>query len=247
MENRYLEILNKSSFHELSIEEKQIISELCTSEDEFEDVKHLYMGLESLKNESFQMNSHAVKSQLDSEFKEVHGAEGGFKILSFLFPSISPFYAKPGLQIAFLLVFVVSLYFSIQYISIDKNQGVLHSQNTTAEKSIKGEEESVVKPLEKEISSEKNKDMKMDGTTLSSNNNGSFKSNETTADIMNLELEEAGGWILDDNVLSMAASPSPMEMTPSAKSALRMDNEAPFVIEPIGAHIELIEDLFVTF
>ena len=41
MEDRLLEIFKKTSYHQLSNEEKVFISELCTSEEDFENVKHL--------------------------------------------------------------------------------------------------------------------------------------------------------------------------------------------------------------
>ena len=41
MEDRYIELLNKSSYHELTPDEKDRIMELCSNEEEFENVKNL--------------------------------------------------------------------------------------------------------------------------------------------------------------------------------------------------------------
>ena len=120
MENRYVEILKKSSFDELTSDEKEIIGELCSNQEEFDDAKHLMKSMESLEKESFRMESSRVKDRLDSEFKEVYGTEGGFRFLHFLCPPVTPFYTKPGLQLAFLLIFVFTVYYSIDFYLLPK-------------------------------------------------------------------------------------------------------------------------------
>ena len=248
MEDRYIEIFEKSSYHELNSEEKKFISELCSNEEEFENVKHLYGGMESLQDESFQLNSESLKRQLDTEFKEVHSVDGGYRILKFLFPPITPFYFKPGLQIAFLLVFVVTLYFSIQSISIDKNPKVLYSQNTDTKTSKEMDEKRDSKQDEEPINdSEIEKPEELDGVLFESESNGkgSFSSEVIESDFMTKDLEDDfGNLSLSSNAIPIVSS----ERASMSATLARSDkDEEIFVIEPIGDNLELLEDLFVTF
>ena len=141
MEDRYIEILNKSSYHELTPDEKDSITELCSNEEEFENVKNLYREMESLGSEHYSMDSDSVKSLLDSEFKEIHGSDRGFRILKFLFPPLVPVYSKPGIQLAFLLVCIVSIYLSFQKVSIEPTEKVRYAQNNEQNSKDKNDEE----------------------------------------------------------------------------------------------------------
>ena len=248
MEDRYIEIFEKSSFHELNSEEKKFISELCSNEVEFDNVKHLYGGMESLQNESFQLNSESLKRQLDKEFKEVHTVDGGYRILKFLFPPITPFYFKPGLQIAFLLVFVVTLYFSIQSISIDKNPKVLYSQNTDTKTPKEMDDKRDSKQDKEAINDSKlEKPEELDGVLFESESNGkgSFSAEVIEPDFIPEEIED------DFGNLSLSSNATPMVVSErtsiSSAFAISDIDEETFVIEPIGDNLELLEDLFVTF
>jgi len=246
MEDRLLEIFKKSSYHQLSSEEKAFISELCTNEEDFENVKHLYSGMESLADESFKMNSDAVKNQLDAEFKEVHSADSGFRILKFLFPPITPIYAKPGMQIAFLLLFIVTIYVAINRMPINDEKAVLYSQNTEQEDVNRTEE----KAETREDKTEQNDDKLMDENTLTPNRsipeeNFTESPEFISNDLMLAEVDES-----IEDVLLMDEMVLP-EMAPTAMAVADMESENEsdelFIIEPIGDNLELLDDLFVTF
>ena len=254
MEEKYIQIFSKSSFQELTNDEKRFISELCSNEEEFENVKHLYSGMERLSNEPFRLNSDSVKSQLDQEFKEIHANEGGFRLFSFLFPPIKPLYAKPGLQIAFLLVFVFTLYYSLNNMTIDNETKQLYSQNQVEEN------EGPEKP--KEVSENK-AEIEMETTSdelvVESNSSPVLVENdrrELPAEIMSSDLMVAEmsedveeDSFFDEGILLESSSvPSP---TATAMAISGLDRaggiEDKFIIEPIGEDLELLEDLFVTF
>lgn len=246
MEDRLLEIFKKSSYHQLSSEEKAFISELCTSEEDFENVKHLYLGMESLADESFKMNSDAVKNQLDAEFKEVHSADSGFRILKFLFPPITPIYAKPGMQIAFLLLFIVTIYLAINRMPINNEKAILYSQNTEQEDVNRTE----AKGETSEDRTEKNDDKLMDENTLAPNRsipeeNLTESPEFISNDLMLAEVDES-----IEDVLLMDEMVLP-EMVTTAMALADMESEIEgnelFIIEPIGDNLELLDDLFVTF
>lgn len=246
MEERLLEIFKKSSYHQLSSEEKEFISELCANEEDFENVKHLYSGMESLADESFQMNSDTVKNQLDAEFKEVHSADSGFRILKFLFPPIAPIYAKPGMQIAFLLLFIVTIYVAINRMPINDEKAVLYSQNTEQEDVKRSEE----KAEARENKTEQNDDKLTEANTLipelSIPEDLTESAEIISNDFMIAEVDES-----IEDVLLMDEMVSP-EMAPTTAMAIagvegEIDNDELFFIEPIGDNLELLDDLFVTF
>lgn len=246
MEDRLLEIFKKSSYHQLSSEEKEFISELCANEEDFENVKHLYSGMESLADESFQMNSDTVKNQLDAEFKEVHSADSGFRILKFLFPPIAPIYAKPGMQIAFLLLFIVTIYVAINRMPINDEKAVLYSQNTEQEDLKRSEE----KAETRENKTEQNDDKLTEANTLipelSIPEDLTESAEIISNDFMIAEVDES-----IEDVLLMDEMVSP-EMAPTTAMAIagvegEIDNDELFFIEPIGDNLELLDDLFVTF
>ena len=246
MEDRLLEIFKKSSYHQLSSEEKAFISELCTNEEDFENVKHLYSGMESLADESFKMNSDAVKDQLDAEFKEVHSADSGFRILKFLFPPITPIYAKPGMQIAFLLLFIVTIYVAINRMPINNEKAVLYSQNTEQEDENRTEE----KAETMEDKTVQNDDNLMDENTLAPNRsipeeNLTESPEFISNDLMLAEVDESiEDVLLMDKIVSSEMAPAAMAIS-GVESEI--ENDDLFIIEPIGDNLELLDDLFVTF
>lgn len=252
MEEKYIQIFSKSSFQELTNDEKSFISELCSNEEEFENVKHLYLGMETLSDETFRLNSDSVKRQLDQEFKEIHANEGGFRLFSFLFPPIKPLYAKPGLQIAFLLFFVFTLYYSLNNMSIDNKPKQLYSQNKidknegleklkeTSENNAETETETTADELVTESNT---------GPVLIENGRRELPTEIMSSDLMAAEIIED---VEEDDFLdegTLFASPSMPSPTAMAISGLDMEDaiDDKFIIEPIGEDLELLEDLFVTF
>lgn len=252
MEEQYIQIFSKSSFQELTNDEKSFISELCSNEEEFENVKHLYLGMETLSNEPFRLNSDSVKRQLDQEFKEIHATEGGFRLFSFLFPPIKPLYAKPGLQIAFLLVFVFTLYYSLNNMSIDNKPKQLYSQNQVEE----NEDQEKLKEV-----SENKSEIEMETTSdelvtesnaspvLVENGRREIPTEIMSSDLMAAEIIED---VEEDSFLdeeTFFASPSVTSPTAMAISGLDRAGgiDEKFIIQPIGEDLELLEDLFVTF
>jgi len=255
MENRYIEILKKSSFDELTPDEKEIIGELCSNQEEFEDAKHLMQSMESLDEEPFRMESSRVKDRLDSEFKEVYGTEGGFRFLHFLFPPVTPFYTKPGLQLAFLVLFVFTVYYSIDFFKVDNTPKTLYSQNDN--------------PKEKEESSESEKSEDMEMTLERSESEEIAESTDRGSDLLDLNTELAGGSsgdvmelepTMEFDEMSMAdlertAAPTAMSATTMSIglsdgffSSSRDDEDNPlFLIEPVSSSPELLDNLFTTF
>ena len=248
MEDRYIEILNKSSYHELTPDEKDSITELCSNEEEFENVKNLYREMESLGSEHYSMDSDSVKSLLDSEFKEIHGSDRGFRILKFLFPPLVPVYSKPGIQLAFLLVCIVSIYLSFQKVSIEPTEKVRYAQNNENSKDKNDEELDFKK---EESISELSKDLNTVPELPPSPMEEivAFEEEEIVEmaaphfDVASNEGEDVavGGLFFEGGSVVVSG------VIEEADFDGFVSDEGRFIIEPVGSHLELIEDLFVTF
>jgi hypothetical protein len=123
MEDYQLKILTKRSYEELSNDEKKVMNDWCSSEDEFQGLKSLFSVVESSRI-SINENSN-TKKRLDELFESKYKTSNGFDWLSFLFPSGVIFFRQPAFQMAFGIVLVlgVSLFFVNQSpVQLAKNE-----------------------------------------------------------------------------------------------------------------------------
>ena len=123
MEDYQLKILTKRSFEELSNDEKKVMNDWCSSEDEFQGLKSLFSVVESSRI-SINDNSN-TKKRLDELFESKYKTSNGFDWRSFLFPSGVIFFRQPAFQMAFGIVLVigVSLFFVNQTpVQLAKNE-----------------------------------------------------------------------------------------------------------------------------
>jgi hypothetical protein len=123
MEDYQLKILTKRSFEELSNDEKKVMNDWCSSEDEFQGLKSLFSVVESSRI-SINDNSN-TKKRLDELFESKYKTSNGFEWRSFLFPSGVIFFRQPAFQMAFGIVLVigVSLFFVNQTpVQLAKNE-----------------------------------------------------------------------------------------------------------------------------
>ena len=123
MEDYQLKILTKRSFEELSNDEKKVMNDWCSSEEEFQGLKSLFSVVESSRI-SINENSN-TKKRLDELFESKYKTSNGFDWRSFLFPSGVIFFRQPAFQMAFgiILVIGVSLFFVNQTpVQLAKNE-----------------------------------------------------------------------------------------------------------------------------
>ncbi|MBM3187047.1 MAG: hypothetical protein FJZ67_12165 [Bacteroidetes bacterium] len=123
MEDYQLKILNKQSFEELSSDERKVMNEWCTTEEEFQGLKSLFSVVESSRI-SINENSN-TKKRLDELFESKYKTSNGFDWRSFLFPSGVLFFRQPAFQLAFgiILIFGVSIFFVNQSpVQLAKNE-----------------------------------------------------------------------------------------------------------------------------
>ena len=211
--------------------------------------------METLSDETIRLNSDSVKRQLDQEFKEIHASEGGFRLLSFLFPPIKPLYAKPGLQIAFLLVFIFTLYYSVNNMSIDNQPKQLYSQNEIEKKESPKEVKSLSKDkaeIDLKTTNEESLMGSNESLELVEDNLNESISIDTETRLNGAMMAEMISDVEEDSFSDDMTLFAPTSAPTTAGIAIAGfdrpdDNEAKFIIEPIGEDLGLLEDLFVTF
>jgi len=108
------EIIAKKNYHELSGAERELISELAGTEEEFEQMKFLFSQMEMMKDADVFEPRAETKRSLDHLFQETHQqrARGGIwlnSLLVALYPVEKPAYRRPLLQVAaaVLVIFLV--------------------------------------------------------------------------------------------------------------------------------------------
>ena len=120
MEDKYLELLKRSNYEDLSQAEKEILKDLCTNQLEFDSARYLMIDLALMDKTMSEAPSKDIKSKLDSEFRQVHtnGEGGGW--FRFLFPPLKPFVLRPGIQLAMLFVLFLGSYMMLEFIGFSE-------------------------------------------------------------------------------------------------------------------------------
>jgi hypothetical protein len=108
MEEYQIEIIRNSTFHELTKAQLEEMKDWFTTEDEFLDLQHLFVGVQSYKQASEKEQS-TRKKELDELFVQVHSNKPSFNWKNFFFPAFRPFVLQPGFQLAFGLLFLLGI------------------------------------------------------------------------------------------------------------------------------------------
>lgn len=110
MEEKQLHILTNREFWQLTPEEKTALKGWFENEDEYNNLKILFLGVNRLKNEFVGAENPTSKVQLDRLFTEVYSnkASGGFK--DFLYQRGKMFYMQPVFQIGLAASVVVGIF-----------------------------------------------------------------------------------------------------------------------------------------
>lgn len=154
MEDYQLKILTKRSFEELSNDEKKVMNDWCSSEEEFQGLKSLFSVVESSRI-SINENSN-TKKRLDELFESKYKTSNGFDWRSFLFPSGVLFFRQPAFQMAFgiILVIGVSIFFVNQSpVQLAKNE-VPKSEKEKAKSNSENKQSQEEQTLETSLDSE---------------------------------------------------------------------------------------------
>ena len=108
MEEYQIEIIRKTSFHGLSQAQREEMKDWFSTEEEFLDLQHLFVGVQSYK-EACEKEQSTRKKELDELFVQVHSNQPSFNWKNFFFPALRPIVLQPGFQLAFGLVFLLGI------------------------------------------------------------------------------------------------------------------------------------------
>lgn len=114
MEKELVNIIMDKKFIELSSSEKEELKEWCTTEEEFDQLNQVFIGIEQLKAEQIITPKAETKQSLDSLFAQKHIKAASpiwyNSLLVLVYPKDKPFIRRPIVQFAalaliFLMVF----------------------------------------------------------------------------------------------------------------------------------------------
>ena len=110
MEEKQVHILTTREFWQLTPEEKNALRGWFENEDDYNNLKRLFLGVNQLKDEFIGAENPTSKVQLDSLFTEVYSnkASGGLK--DFLYQRGKMFYMQPVFQIGLAASVIVGLF-----------------------------------------------------------------------------------------------------------------------------------------
>ena len=119
MEKDIFDIILEKDFHQLNATEREELSELCSNETEFEQMKLMLGGVEVLKTENYSPREE-TKQRLDELFVQSHPKAGPIwynSVLAVVIPKDKPIYRQPLAQIAaiLLLVFLAVPFFNNRF------------------------------------------------------------------------------------------------------------------------------------
>ena len=102
MERDILDIVTKKKYFELTDTEKLELQEVCSTEEEFDQLKYVMSNVSTITwNED--SPKPETKAKLDDIFAETHPKAAPVwytSVLTFLAPADKPFYRQPILQLA---------------------------------------------------------------------------------------------------------------------------------------------------
>jgi hypothetical protein len=135
MEKEITDLFRQKSFAELNDKERAELSELCESEEEFEQMRNLFVGIEMLKTEKFEPKVE-TKSSLDALFaaqtkKQPVVWYNGMMVL--LYPKNKPFHQRPFVQIAAAVILILLV---LPFLTNDK---MIQDQTKLAKTEVKTE------------------------------------------------------------------------------------------------------------
>lgn len=172
MNEDQLQHLLNVSYKELTHEQREEFKDYFTNEEEFQNVKDLFIGIQSLDSSSINPDEN-IKNNLDKEFFEIYRKETIFrKFILFLFPPTKPLFMKPAFQIgiaSLLIVFGVSYWNSLQTFDYnDQNQVVLARNNEKLKEDLKSTKSNDTMKL-LELQKNKDEELKEEGIHIAEN------------------------------------------------------------------------------
>lgn len=119
MEKELVDIVLQKSFIELSNDERIELSEWCTSEEEYDQLKIVFLEVERMKAKQTASVRPETKKSLDAIFNEKHHKTPVFwnnSVMTLIYPIEKPAHKRPLIQVA-----AVALLFLFTYPIINNN------------------------------------------------------------------------------------------------------------------------------
>lgn len=141
MEKEIADLLRDKSFHELNADERSQLTDLCESEEEFEQMRNLFIGIEAIKTEEFKPRKE-TKASLDAIFATQSKQRSVIwynSLLVMLYPQDKPIQRRPIIQIAAAVVLVLLM---VPFLTNDK---IVQQSNQVAKVEKKQESQNDLK------------------------------------------------------------------------------------------------------
>lgn len=133
------DLFREKTFQELNAEEREQLSELCESEEDFEQMRNLFVGLESMKTEKF-IPRQETKASLDAIFAAQTKQRPVYwynTVLVVLYPQDKPVQRRPIVQVAAAILFVALI------VPFLNNDAIVPSNKQLAKVSVKEQSKKV--------------------------------------------------------------------------------------------------------
>jgi len=240
MEEYQIEIIRNSSFHELTMAQLEEMKDWFSTEEEFLDLQHLFVGVQSYK-EASEKEQSTRKKELDELFIQVHSNVPSFNWKNFFFPAFRPIVLQPGFQLAFGLLFL----FGIGYLV---NSNFQTATPTFQAKNSKIEKEKIEAPKTEKKEEDSNFEIKeelqkfseepISIASINTSQVATFQEDNSSIGKVDFSLDLNSVAAIEDKTLTMDAS----------NYFNTKDSEKKFnSYQPISAQPESLELLFTTY
>lgn len=176
----------KKAFHQLSAEERAEIAEYCSSEVEFEEMKHFFLEVDAVSKMEAPPVEAKTKQRLDALFATTHDRKKVLwynSVLGGVWNNEKSFSQQTLVRIAAILLVIVSIYPLVTWNASSVSEAPKLTQNeTSTEKASENKVESIQSDQPLESTSEKSKLEKKEPVLMASNsqNKSAIRSDVST-------------------------------------------------------------------
>lgn len=128
MEKELVDIVLQKSFIELSKDDRLALSEWCTSEEEYDQMKNVFLEVERMKLKQTATVRPQTKKSLDALFMEKHHKTPVFwnnSVMTLIYPVDKPLHRRPLIQVA-----AVALLLLLTYPMVNNNRLYVPTRQT---------------------------------------------------------------------------------------------------------------------
>jgi len=241
MEEYQIEIIRNSSFHKLTKAQREEMKDWFSTEEEFLDLQHLFVGVQSYKVASEKEQS-TRKKELDELFIQVHSNKPSFNWKNFFFPAFRPIVLQPGFQLAFGLLFLFGIGYLLNYNFQTTTTPTFQAKNSKIEKdkieAPKTENKEEDSNFEKKEELQKFSENPISIASTNTPQVTQFQEDNSSIGKIDFSLDLNSVAAIEDKTVTMDAS-----NYFNTKDAEKQFN----ALQPISAQPEILELLFTTY